>query len=72
MSCCGGNCGCGSGCQCGGGCGGYKTFVLAAPSNKASSGGMEMAVESGENGGCGCNTCKCGTSCSGCSCCSCN
>ncbi|BAS91927.1 Os05g0111300 [Oryza sativa Japonica Group] len=49
MSCCGGNCGCGSGCQCGGGCGGCKmfpdveatattkTFVLAAPSNKACS-----------------------------------
>ncbi|KAF0924121.1 hypothetical protein E2562_008438 [Oryza meyeriana var. granulata] len=84
MSCCGGNCGCGSGCQCGNGCGGCKmfpdgeaaattkTFVLTAASNKGSSGGLEMAVESGENGGCGCNTCKCGTTCSGCSCCSCN
>ncbi|XP_015692882.2 metallothionein-like protein 2C [Oryza brachyantha] len=85
MSCCSGNCGCGSGCQCGNGCGGCKmfpdveatattktAFVLAAASNKASSGGLEMAAESGENGGCGCSTCKCGTTCSGCTCCSCN
>ncbi|BAD87426.1 putative metallothionein [Oryza sativa Japonica Group] len=34
----------------------------------AASGGSEMGAE---NGSCGCNTCKCGTSC-GCSCCNCN
>ncbi|BAD87425.1 metallothionein [Oryza sativa Japonica Group] len=80
MSCCGGNCGCGSSCQCGNGCGGCKyseveptttTTFLADATNKgsgAASGGSEMGAE---NGSCGCNTCKCGTSC-GCSCCNCN
>ncbi|KAG8084583.1 hypothetical protein GUJ93_ZPchr0010g10599 [Zizania palustris] len=80
MSCCSGNCGCGSGCGCGNGCGGCKmfpgveataNFISVAAAHKGSAGGFEMAVESGENGGCGCSTCKCGTSCSGCACCSC-
>ena len=78
MSCCGGS-GCGGGCKCGNGCGGCNMYpevettgtpflVTATAGHKASSGGSEMAAESG---GCDCNTCKCGTSC-GCSCCSCN
>ncbi|CAM0958408.1 unnamed protein product [Alopecurus aequalis] len=80
MSCCSGKCGCGAGCQCGSGCGGCKMFpdveatagaaamVMPTANHKATSGGFEMA---GESGGCDCTTCKCGTAC-GCSCCSCN
>ncbi|KAL6882599.1 hypothetical protein ACP4OV_011289 [Aristida adscensionis] len=79
-SCCNNGCNCGAGCGCNG-CGCCKmypdevettpmaTFLVANASHKASSGGSEMAAESG---GCGCKTCNCGTSCSGCSCCSCN
>ncbi|KAM0877217.1 hypothetical protein ACQ4PT_035639 [Festuca glaucescens] len=81
MSCCSGKCGCGDACKCGSGCNGCgmypdveaagngNVFLVAAATHKASAGGMEMAAE-GENGGCTCSKCNCGTSC-GCTCCTC-